>query len=483
MSQPFLTLLLDLEDAPPGAVERTVASLEGQPGLEVLRSDTGGPVELLTAAAGTYVAVVSAGAELAPDAVAALQAAAGPETDLLYADEVFVDEAGHEVERVPKPLWSPERLLGQNWLGRPTLVRTGLAVEACAEEPLGAAWEHDLALRVSVHVRGVERVPTPLLSGPRRDPDPAEATAAVVRAHLARTGVAAVVTPGEVPGTCRNRRALPEDLSVAIVLACQGARGLAWGERRWFVVEAARSMLRHAGHANLEVVVVHHGTLEESVRDALLALDERVRLVTVPGVADRAEMLNRGVLTTHAEVVVLVDEHTEVVGDGFLIDLLGPLSDPGVGLVAPRVLTSNGNLVHAGLAFHQHRVQPVHEGVPSSDPGPGGVLTVAHECSGLGGRCLALRRETFDLVGGLREDLHVLDDVDLSWKVRHAGLRRVWVPTATMFDLVDRHKVSAVHRKERQAIRARWLAPVLDEYSPTHGEWHAARDERLAGAG
>ena len=86
-----------------------------------------------------------------------------------------------------------------------------------------------------------------------------------------------------MPGSCRVRRTVPEELSVALVIACQGARGLAWGERRWFVVEAARSALRHAGHANLEVVVVHQRDLEPSRARLLLTLGERVRLVTHAG--------------------------------------------------------------------------------------------------------------------------------------------------------------------------------------------------------
>ncbi len=297
-------------------------------------------------------------------------------------------------------------------------------------------------------------------------------------AHLARLGVTAEVRPGEVAGTSRVRRALPDDLSIAVVVACQEGRGLAWGERRWFAVEAVRSVLHHAGHRNLEVVVVHHRTLEGPVLDTLLALGERVRLVAVPGIPDRPEMLNRGVLQTNADVVVLMDEHMEVASDGFLTELVGPLLDDGVGLTGPRVLASNGQLLHAGLAFHQHRTEPMYADWSQTDPGPGGLLSVSHECSGLGGGCVALRRATFDAVGGLCQGLHFLDDVDLSHKVRHAGLRRVWVPGATVYRLVNRHQLVAVHRRERREVATRWTAPSLDEYVPVFGAWQLAR-ERL----
>ncbi len=362
-------------------------------------------------------------------------------------------------------------------------MRTTLAAQVSSNEPLGEAWEHDLVLRVSALARGIERVAHPLLRGPRRAPDTSSATTAAVRAHVERLGVTAEVEPGEVAGTVRVRRTLPDDLSVAVVVACQASRGLAWGERRWFAVEAVRSLLHHGGHDNLEIVVVHHRTLEASVLDTLLALDERVRVVSVPGIPDRPEMVNIGVLQTNADIVVLMDEHIEVESDGFLTELVGPLLDEGVGLTGPRVLASNGKLLHAGLAFHQLRIEPMFAEWSRTDPGPEGLLALSHECSGLGGGCLALRRDTFEAVGGLCQELHVLDDVDLSFKVRHAGLRRVWVPGATAFDLVNRHKIAAVHRRERRAVGARWTAPMLDEYAPAFGAWQLERDRQELEAG
>ena len=186
------------------------------------------------------------------------------------------------------PRWWPSRcghrsgLLGHDWLGHPTLFRTALVADACSA-PLGPAWEHDLALRVASRARSAVRVAQPLLRGPGREPATTEATThAMAGLDLARLGVSANVEPGAVPGSCRVRRTVPEELSVALVIACRGARGLALGQRRWFVVEAARTALRRAGHANLEAVVVHQRILEPSVLNSLLTLGERVRLVTHP---------------------------------------------------------------------------------------------------------------------------------------------------------------------------------------------------------
>ncbi len=479
---PFATLVLDHAEARPEAVDQTVASVREQTGVEVELLQCSGAEGFQAAvseAAGEFVGVLAPGEALVPGALRAMASAVEADTDLIYGDEVVLPGPGEGADLQARPAWSPDRLLGHDWLGHPALFRTTLAAEACRDDDLGPAWQHDLALRVGARLRRATRVSEPLLRGPGRTPASAVATADTVRAHLSRLGLAARVTPGDSPGTCRVQRLVTDDLSVAVVIVCQEGRGMAWGERRWFALEATRSLLRHAGHANLEVVVVHQSTLEPQALDQLLGLGEQVRLVHVPEAPTRAQMTNRGVLTTHAEVLVLLDEHVQARDHGFVRKLVGPLADRGVGLTGARLLGSHGHLRQAGYAFHQHRFEPMWADVPASDPGPAGLLTIAHEVSGLGRGALALRRETFDAVGGLQEQLHHLDDIDLSQKVRHVGLRRVWVPDATAYQLDSPYRATVVRlRREREKVRGRWRAPDLDEYAPAFGVWHAERDRR-----
>ena len=508
---PLVSLVLDLDDGSREQVQRSIASVSSQAltswelvlhgeGAESVAAHAEDPrvralpgsgptrhraLEALRSARGEFTAFLAAGEELAGSAVldtVARLVEATPDVDLVYGDEVVVDEHGTPIETVLKPAWSPERLLAQPWVGRLAFLRSSLALEVCGDEDLLEAWEWDLLLRVSGRLRRVERVPVILLRSRRAGQVTSDDGVAVVRGHLRRSGVAAEVTAGTVEGTCHAARTVPDDLSVTLVIASRGERGLAWGERRWFAVEAVRSFLRHAGRARVEVVVVHTSPIEQALLDALLALDEGVRLLPYADVFCPPDMANLGVLSSSTDAVVVMDERTEVVSDGFLAELLGPLTDEGVGLTAPRMLAANGTLVDAGLAFHQHRARPTFAGRLAADPGPDGLLTLSHECSGLGRACLAMRRATFDLAGGLSPQLTVSYNVDLSFKLRHLGLRRVWVPSATAYSLGSHHRSALVPKAERLAVRRRWTAPDLDDYLPSSGAWSAARDRvRLPG--
>jgi hypothetical protein len=498
-SAPRFSLVLDIEGGDPEQVRRSVASVTGQdlaewqlllhgpaaeaeaahandPRVRALPGSGPAPERAQTAlrsADGQFTAFMGAGEELAGRGVLSMVSGLvelSPDLDLVYGDEALVDEEGTPTETTRKPVWSPERLLGQPWVGRPAFVRTAQALSTCRDEDLHEAWEWDLLLRVSGGLRRVERVPEVLLHTWHRAGREVstEAGLQAVRGHLRRSGVMGEVSAGQVEGTCQVVRAVPDDLSVTVVVPARGERGLVRGERRWYVVDTVRSVLRHAGHPRVEVVVVHSPSVGQPQLDALLALGEEVRLLPYPDPFCLPDMANLGVLSGSADVVVLMDERTEVQSDGFLTNLLGPLTDEGVGMTGPRVLASNGTLVDAGLAFHDRdEVDYAFAGVAPGEPGPAGLLTVNRECSGLGPACLALRRATFELAGGLSPRLTVAHHLDLSFKLRHLGLRRVWVPSATVYSLGSRHRAPLVPKGERTAMRDRWGAPQRDEYLPS----------------
>jgi hypothetical protein len=497
VAAPLLSVVLDIEGADVREVRRTVGSVTAQDvdawevvlhgaGAETAATEAADPRVRSVSASGSarervetavhdvggeFLTFLTAGDELAAPNVLGLVGDLldeQPDVDFCYGDELVVDHDREAVEQVRMPAWSPERLLGEAWVSARAIMRSALAREACRGEGLLDPWARDLVLRVSSAARHVARLPEVLVHQLRSQDaatPPPSGEVTVVREHLRRLGVKAEVTEGMVEGTCRVSRAVPDELSVTAVVPTCGERGLARGHRCWFVLEAVRSLLRHAGHDRLEVVVVHTVPIEQPLLGDLLALGDAVRLVPFRGPFCLPEMVNLGALSSASDVLVVMNERLEVASDGFLTELVGPLTDEGVGLTGPALLDQRGALLDAGLALRRCRVEPLFAGGLSSDPGAGGLLTISHECSGLSSGCLALRRETFELVGGLAPRLATAYNVDLSFKLRRLGLRRVWVPTATAQLLGPPSHSLAVPKEERLALRGRWLAPDVDEYA------------------
>jgi hypothetical protein len=508
--RPVATFVVDAQGSEPAAVESTLASLRaqsrstwevvlvGSPSPEAgdqvrcIEAD-GSPADRLATglsqSAGEFVAVLDPGGIVLPQAVAALEGLAGDDDiDVVHTDEALVDESGAAHDWVRKPVWSPERLRGHNYLGRMTFVRSALARSLAAPEGAtsAAAHEYDLLLRATERAKVVGRVPEVLYVAPSPRPIDEESwdqSVAAVNRHLVRQGLPATAHRGARPGISHVSWELPEELKIGVVITTSGERGLAWGEMRRFVTGAVRSVLSYGGHPRTEIVVVHPVDLKPTVLTELGRLGARdLRLVPVPPGTGRTEMCNLGVLATTSDVVVLLDERTEVAAPGFLPALVGPLL-AGAGLSGPAVLAANQTLLDAGLARYRRRAEPMFAGLPVAATGSEDLLTIARECSALGSSCLALERETFENVGGLNERLDWWATIDLAEKVAMAGMRRVWVADAKLYRVAaPREPDLAARRAERLLMRERWEAPATDRYVPTYGQWLGAQASSAVGA-
>ncbi|MBO1750963.1 glycosyltransferase [Actinotalea sp. BY-33] len=445
--------------------------------------------EAITQASGTFLVLLDPDGRLVPTALATLRDDLAGDVDLLYADEEWAGPEDDAPTVFCKPVWSPERLRGHLYTGRPVVLRTELVRELGGYRPQHEqAREHDLILRVGERARDVVHVPqvlhTTLGPGPARfSPDRVasdeavgverddaswRAGRAVVQDHLDRSGILATASLGKAPGTYRIiRRADPEVL-VSVVIPTRGGQGLVWGQARCFVVEAVASLLERGGHPNLEIVVVYDDVTPQYVLDELERLAGRfLTLVLFEGPFNFSAKCNMGFLASSGDVVVMLNDDVEALTEGFLEQLVAPLAEPGVGMTGARLLYADGTVQHGGHIYDQHRFFHGFLGADPQDRGPFSELCVNREASGLTAACVAFTRETYEDVGGMCELLPVnFNDVDFSLKVRHQGGRLLWLADVELYHFESRTRVPQVHQWEVDLITGRWRVDTGDSYLP-----------------
>jgi len=167
---------------------------------------------------------------------------------------------------------------------------------------------------------------------------------------------------------------------------------------------------------------------------------------------------NRGAAETRDDVLVFLNPDT-VVAPGALRRLARTLEDPRIGIAMarlrlldrPELLNSGGTVVHvSGLAWAGRF------GRPADD------LRSIEDVAAASGAALAIRRETFDTLGGFTPELFMYqEDVELSWRAHLSGLRVVVDPAADVLHEYDfgRHttKIALLERNR--------LIFVLSAYS------------------
>lgn len=458
------------------AVDEDGSAPFGSDDPRVRRTVSSGPLaadmlaDTLAAAAGDLYAVLDPGDLLLEDAVATVLEAAAPDVDLLYTDELVLGD-GPTSGVFRKPVWSPERLRGQLYTGRLTVLRTEAARTAGGfDAALDGAHEHDLVLRVTEAGGPVVRVPSVLCHRPPRHQTEHEQAQGVraVQAHFDRIALGAHVSVGASSGTYVLRRTLDPLTTVSVVIPTRGSSGFVWGDRRCFVVEAVRSLLAHTRHGALEIVVVHDSVTPPEVLDELREIaGGRLVLREFSGAFNFSEKCNLGYLASSGSVVVMLNDDVEVVSDDFVEQLVAPLAEPTVGMTGAYLMFPDQTVQHAGHTYHDGIMSHGYLGTPDTSPGEHGALLVNRETSGLTAACVALRRGVFESIGGFSEQLPVnFNDVDLSLKVRALGYRNVWLQNVRAFHFESRTRQRLVHEWELDLVYARWDVRHEDLYMP-----------------
>lgn len=138
-------------------------------------------------------------------------------------------------------------------------------------------------------------------------------------------------------------------------------------------------------------------------------------LVSHPAPRGPAAARNTGSRKATTSVVAFLDADCEP-SPGWLPTLLGHLADPGVGAVAPRVVTRQPPAARASrLAAYEALRSPLDLGTAPAAVRPGSPVAYVPSAA------LLVRREALAAVGGFDETLRVGEDVDLVWRLRRAG--------------------------------------------------------------
>jgi GT2 family glycosyltransferase len=440
----------------------------------------------LALATGEWVALMDHDDTLPPHALyeVALEAMAHPDAALIYSDEDKVDGEGRRSDPYFKPDIDPDLLLGQNMVSHLGVYRRDVLLALGGlREGLEGSQDHDLALRVlaACGPARVRHIPAVLYhwrqaAGPASFSESwlARCVAAGQRAvadHLAARGLTASVGPApDAPMHYRVTWKLPDPAPLVSVI-------VPTRDRAELLRACLEGVLHGTDYPALEVLVADNGSVEPATQAlfAGLAADPRVRILPMPGPFNYARLNNRAAAEARGEVLLLLNNDTEVMDPGWLREMVSQAMRPEIGAVGAKLLYGDGTVQHGGVILGTGWPGGVaghaYPKSPGEATGAFGLLVLARTASAVTAACLALRKEVWDAVGGF-DEAHLavaFNDVDLCLKIRAEGWRNLWTPHATLRHLesVSRGRDLAGagatrFAREVATMRARWGA-ALDQ--------------------
>ncbi len=396
--------------------------------------------------------------------------------DLVVGAWTSVDP-GHGIVR-RRGVFSPERLRWSNTVG-PALLVSGRALRRSGWGSDAHPTLQDLLLRLSEidpATLVVESIPTVLAHVEHESATAPDLVSAVDR-HLDRVGVVAVVRAVVGPDAAVVvDRVVPDDLTVSVVVPTTGRITDVRGRPGRLVVNLLDSLFATTDfpRERLDVVLV---VGPEAAPDLTEVIAERfgrdaVRFVSTNEPFSHSRRTNRGVLAASGDVVILLNDDTEVVSAGWLGQIAAAATEPGVGLVGPLLRYPDGSIQSAGHAHpHTNISEPMAQVAPSQET----TIGRGRDVTGVTLACAAIMRRRYLRVGGLSTRIHnAFNDVDLAMKLSSLGLRHVSLGHVEMVHLETATRAPGVQGFEAAVLEQRWASSMTTEQLHFTDEIHTA---------
>jgi GT2 family glycosyltransferase len=419
--------------------------------------------------------LVRAGDQLAEHALymVAVEIAAHRQVDLIYADE---DHLGPEKELQDshfKTDWNPELLRAWNYIGPFAAIRRSVFA-AVGGTDIGGS--QDLYLRVadgSVPER-IRHIPHILCHRQGAvEESMAQTDRWAVQEHLRRAMISAQLLDGKDGRGHRVLYDLPKhEPKVTLIVPTKDRVDLLR-----VCVDGVRD---RNDYANWKLIIVDNGSVEEITRDYLRELekDPRISVLRDDGPFNFSALNNRAVEHADSEIIGLLNNDIEPIGDSWLSEMVRQVMQPGVGAVGAKLYYPDDTLQHGGVIIGVGGIAGhFDKRLARTSRGYFDRAVVAQDMSAVTAACMLVRREVFEAVGGLDADglAIAFNDVDLCLKIREAGHRIVWTPYAELYhhESISRGDDTtgerADHFKAEQAVfEARWRHVIAHDpyYNP-----------------
>ncbi|CAG9255572.1 Glycosyltransferase, GT2 family [Paraburkholderia unamae] len=425
-----------------------------------------------------FLAFVSVGDQLAPLALASMQCALNdsPDVAVVYSDEDWIDGTG--VRKMPrfKTGWDPDAQFGFDLPGRLCVMNTAAVRNVGGlREGFATALYYDLHCRLTATLMGsaIRHVPAVLYHRQIRSQDFAQSEPALhvyQRGALRAASEAAAMLNGEPVQVVASPQApfiqrvlwpLPESLpKVSILVPTR--------DRADLMETCVSGLLERTDYSNIELLILDNDSAEPQTHRYFerVMRDPRVRVLPMPGPFNYSAINNQGAAKATGDIIVLMNNDVEVLGDQWLREMVALALRPDVGCVGAKLLYGDRRVQHAGvllqdgpLAMHVFRL------AGAMDLGNDGQLAGLRSYLAVTAACLAVRRSVFEEVGGFDEaNLRVAyNDIDLCLRVADAGYRNVCTPFSPLLHwesasrgMNDSPEKQARDRIELRIVGNRW---------------------------
>lgn len=218
------------------------------------------------------------------------------------------------------------------------------------------------------------------------------------------------------------------------------------------------SIINKSTYENYEIIIVENNSETSQIKEYYKEISKhpKVKVVTYEGAFNYSKINNFGVSFANGEYVILLNNDTEVITEGWIEEMLMYGQRKDVGVVGAKLYYADKTIQHAGIVvgLGAHRTAGhTHYKVPEANVGYMGKLCYAQNVTAVTGACMMIKKSLYNQLKGLDEEFAVaLNDVDFCLRVRKLGLLNIFTPFAELYHYESKSRGSD-NKKDANALR------------------------------
>jgi glycosyltransferase involved in cell wall biosynthesis len=428
----------------------------------------------LRMASGEYIVYMDSDDELAPNALLELawEIKQNPDTAFIYSDFDKIDTEGNRFDPSFWPDWSPHTILSMMYTTHIRCFKTELVrkLDGMRKGTEGGD-DWDLVLRVAEQVepKQIRHIPKILyhwrvyrestsLSGSGAKDWAYKNQKKVLEDWMERNNEEGEVLEGTYAGSWRIKFDIKNKPKVSIIIPFR--------DEVKYLKQCLPSIEEKTKYKNYEVVLVDNQSEKKATLDYLEKVKDKYKILKYDKPYSFGNLNNWAAKKVDGEHILMLNNDTEVLNEGWLSTMLEYSQRDEVGAVGAKLLYPNNKIQHAGIivglggaAAHSHRL------LWAGSMGYNGWLVNVMNFMAVTGACLMIKRQLFlDEMGGFDPVFDpAYQDVDLGIRLYEAGYWNVYTPYAKLkhYESVTRFNKKNKAQLEKdeenaEKLRKRW---------------------------
>lgn len=359
--------------------------------------------------------------------------------DLIYTDEDKIDFKGNLMEPHFKPDYSPDTLMGVNYICHLTCIRKKLVDELGGfRSEYDGSQDYDLFLRILDRTDKVYHIDKVLYHWRQ--------TPTSTAGYLGNKSYAYLAGKRALEDTLKRRKldgVVLENPRVSTYLIKYGNNNelvsiiIPIKDKAKITKRCIDSIYEKSTYRNFEIILVDNNSEEEETFKMIKEYESKYdnfKSIRLECEFNYSYINNEASKHANGEYLLFLNNDTEVLDADFIEYMLGYARLDYMGCVGIKLLYPDKLVQHAGVVLGYGGVAGhIYVAVSNNDNGLFGRLVMPYNYTAVTAACLMVNKQKFNSVAGFDEKLKVaLNDADLNLKMLDKGYYNVCLSNVTM---------------------------------------------------